>query len=231
MAHACQFRKAILYLLAIFPIQSPAFCLPEATAQTRAPDPRTENSENLLTTIWNGVQEAQIKYSTGCGKVTETRSSRLLTRPLIFRGKFCASGMKRFSLEYSEPEALRLVFNEDYLNVSTGKERSKTEVFKIGDYVRRTQQYFSKDNSLKNLKGNFIITAREYPAFYEMKLVPRSQRFKQRVNYVVVRLRKGDFLLRSFEIDGRSGVNSIFTIEIDSLNQKVSDELYRVYKP
>jgi len=68
-------------------------------------------SDDLLMRIWNGVQQAQTKFTTGCGSVVETRTSRLMVKPMVLRGKFCADGMTRFSLEYFAPNALRIRFD------------------------------------------------------------------------------------------------------------------------
>jgi outer membrane lipoprotein-sorting protein len=185
-------------------------------------------SDDLLTRIWDGVQQAQKKYTSGCGIITETRTSSLLVKPMVLRGKFCAEGTKRFMLEYSEPTPLRILFNENYLNVTTG---GKTEVIEVGSNVRRTQSYFSRENSIGNLKKNFMITVQEDSRSYEMKLVPRSDAFRRRLNYVVVKLNKRDFLLRSLEVDGKSGVNSVFAIDVNSVNPKIPPNTFEVYKP
>jgi outer membrane lipoprotein-sorting protein len=185
-------------------------------------------SDDLLTRIWDGVQQAQKKYTSGCGIITETRTSSLMVKPMVLRGKFCAEGTKRFMLEYSEPAPLRILFNENYLNVTTG---GKTEVMDVGSSVRRTQSYFSRENSIGNLKKNFEITVREDSRGYEMKFVPRSDAFRRRLNYVVVKLNKRDFLLRSLEVDGKSGVNSVFAIDISSVNPKIPPDTFDVYKP
>ena len=186
----------------------------------------------LLTQVWNGVQAAQKKYTSACGTITETRISTLLARPLIFHGKFCADGMTRFSLEYAGTDPIRLRFNEDYLNVTTGHgDKTTTEAFQVGQHVRRTQAYFSQANSIQNLKRNFVITLREDRKVYEMKLIPRSGRFASRVNYVIVKLLKDSFLLRTLEVDGKSGVNSVFDIQITDVNPKMNDEMFSVYKP
>ena len=185
-------------------------------------------SDDLLTRIWDGVQQAQKKYTSGCGIITETRTSSLLVKPMVLRGKFCAEGTKRFMLEYSEPTPLRILFNENYLNVTTG---SKTEVIEVGSNVRRTQSYFSRENSIGNLKKNFAITVQEDSGSYEMKFVPRSDAFRRRLNYVVVKLNKRDFLLRSLEVDGKSGVNSLFAIDVNSVNPKIPPNTFEVYKP
>jgi outer membrane lipoprotein-sorting protein len=185
-------------------------------------------SDDLLTRIWDGVQQAQKKYTSGCGTITETRTSSLMVKPMVLRGKFCAEGTKRFMLEYSEPVPLRILFNENYLNVTTG---GKTEVMEVGSSVRRAQSYFSRENSIGNLKKSFSITAREDSRGYEMKLIPRSGAFRRRLNYVVVKLNKRDFLLRSLEVDGKSGVNSVFAIDISSVNPKIPADTFEVYKP
>ena len=185
-------------------------------------------SDDLLTRIWDGVQQAQKKYTSGCGTIIETRTSSLMVKPMVLRGKFCAEGTKRFTLEYFEPNPMRIRFNENYLNVTMG---GKTEVLEVGSSVRRAQSYFSRENSIANLKKNFTITAQEDSRGYEMKLVPRSDAFRRRLNYVVVKMNKRDFLLRSLEVDGKSGVNSVFAIDVSSVNPKIPAETFEVYKP
>jgi outer membrane lipoprotein-sorting protein len=208
------------------------------TAQAHDPQPNDPqssdlqsndlHSEDLLNRIWDGVQQAQKKYTSSCGTITETRTSSLMVRPLVLHGKFCAEGTARFELEYSEPARMRIRYNDNYLNVTTG---NKTEVLEVGSNVRRTQSYFSRENSIGNLKKNFIITVKEGSQDYEMKLVPRTDAYRRRLNYLVVKLDKKDFLLRSLEVDGKSGVNSVFVIDVSSLNPKIPPETFEVYKP
>ena len=185
----------------------------------------------LLMRIWDGVQAAQKKYTATCGEITETRTSALLARPLIFHGKFCAAGLTRFSLEYAGADTVRLRYNDDYLNVTTGPAgATTTEVLEVGQNVRRTQAYFSRANSLQNLKRNFAITASEDSKAYELKLVPRSGRFANRINYIVVKLLKDRFLLSGLAVDGKSGVHSAFEIRVTDLNPKISDDMFSVIK-
>jgi outer membrane lipoprotein-sorting protein len=185
-------------------------------------------SDDLLNRIWDGVQQAQKKVTSSCGTVAETRTSSLMVKPLVLRGKFCAEGTDRFALEYSEPSRVRIRFNQDYLNITTG---DNTEVMEVGSSVRRAQSYFSRENSIGNLKKNFIITVKEEGQDYEMKLVPRTDAYRRRLNYLVVKLDKNDFLLRSLEVDGKSGVNSVFVIDVTSVNPKIPAETFEVYKP
>ena len=185
-------------------------------------------SGDLLSRIWEGVQQAQKKYTSSCGTITETRTSSLLVKPLVLRAKFCSEGTTRFSLDYFEPSSMRIRFNENYLNVTSG---GKTEVMEIGKSVRRAQSYFGRDNSLGNLKTNFTITVQEDSQDYQMKLVPRTDTFRRRLNYLVVKLDKKDFMLRSLEVDGKSGVNSVFVIDTSSVNPKIPADTFEVYKP
>ena len=186
-------------------------------------------SGDLLMRIWNGVQQAQGKFTTGCGNVVETRTSRMMVKPMVLRGKFCAEGMTRFSLEYFAPHEMRIRFNTDYLNVTGGD--GNTDVLEIGGSVRRAQSAFSRDTSIEGLKKNFTITAEENGREYELKFVPRSDAFRRRLNYLVVKLNKRDFLPRSLEVDGKSGVNSVFRIDFTSLNAKLPAETFEVSKP
>jgi hypothetical protein len=185
-------------------------------------------SGSLLTRVWDGVQQAQKKYTSSCGTIVETRTSSLMIKPLVLRGKFCAEGTTRFALEYSEPAKVRIRYNENYLNFTAG---DKTEVMEVGSSVRRAQSYFSRESSLGNLKKNFTITVQEQSADFEMKLVPRTDAFRHRLNFLVVKLDKRTFLLRSLEVDGKSGVNSVFVIDINELNPKIPADTFAVYKP
>lgn len=185
-------------------------------------------SDDLLNRVWDGIQQAQKKYTSMCGTITETRTSNLMTKPLVLHGKFCAEGTTRFALDYFEPSSLHVRFNENYVNVTSA---GKTEVTEIGKSVRRAQSYFGRDSSLGNLKKNFTITLLEDGQDYQMKLFPRSNTFRGRLNYIIVTLDKRDFLLRSLEVDGKSGVNSVFVIEINSMNPKIPTEMFEVYKP
>lgn len=185
---------------------------------------------DLLTRIWDGVQRAQSKYKTVCGTVKETRTSLLLAKPMVLRGKFCAEGTARFALDYFEPNPLRIRFDGDYLNVTTGG-GLKTEVLEVGSAVRHAQSYFSKENSISNLRKNFVITVGQNDGVFEMKLVPRSEAFRRRLNYVVVKLIKDNFFLRSLEVDGKSGVNSVFEIEVTTLNSPIPAGTFETYKP
>jgi outer membrane lipoprotein-sorting protein len=185
-------------------------------------------SDDLLSRVWDGVQQAQKKYTSSCGTITETRTSRLMVKPLVLRGKFCAEGITRFALDYFEPSSTRIRYNENYLNVTNG---SNTEVMEIGKNVRRAQSYFGGENSLANLKKNFAVTVQEDSRDYQMKLVPQSATFRDRLNYMVVTLDKRDFSLRSLEVDGKSGVNSVFAIDVTSVNPNIPPDMFEVYKP
>jgi hypothetical protein len=66
---------------------------------------------------------------------------------------------------------------------------------------------------------------------YEMKLVPRTDNFRRTLRSLVVKLDKRDFLLRSLEVDGKSGVDSVFAIDVSSLNPKIPPGTFEVYKP
>ena len=189
----------------------------------------TAQSDALLMRVWAGVQHGQAKFTTGCGTVIETRTSKLMVKPMVLRGRFCAEGMTRFSLEYAAPNALRIRFNTDYLNVTSSD--GKTEALEIGSGVRRAQSAFSREGSITGLKKNFTIFVQENPRDYEMKFVPRTDAFKRRMNYLTVKLDKRDFLPRSLEVDGKSGVNSVFAIDFTSLNTKLPAEAFEVVKP
>jgi outer membrane lipoprotein-sorting protein len=185
-------------------------------------------TDDLLTRIWAGVQQAQKKFTTCCGTITETRTSRLMVKPMVLHGRFCAEGNAQFMLEYFAPNALRIRFSGNYLNVTSG---GNTDVLEVGSNVRHAQSFFSRENSIENLKKDFTISVREESRDYEMRLVPRTDAFHRRLNYMVVKLSKWEFLPQSLEVDGKSGVNSVFAIDVTSVNLKIPAETFEVIKP
>jgi outer membrane lipoprotein-sorting protein len=182
---------------------------------------------DLLTRIWAGEQQAQAKFTTACGTVTETRTSKLIVKPMVLHGRFCAQGTDRFMLEYTEPNPMRIRFNENFLNLTAG---GKTEVLDVGPDVRHAQSSYSGANSLETLKNDFTVTAQENSHDFEMKLVPRTQALHRKLNYLVVKLDKRDFLPRSLEVDSKSGVNSVFTFDITSVGTKLPEDTFEVRK-
>ena len=182
----------------------------------------------LLDRIWNGVQQAQARTATACGTVAETRSSPLMTRPLVLHGRFCAEGAIRFWLEYLPPHALTVRFDTDDLTVTGGD--GATAVFQIGGGVRRAQSAFSRASSLDGLKKDFTIAAEENERVYELRFAPRAAIYRRRLNLLVVQLDKRTFLPRSIEVDGKSGVDSVFSIDITSTNRKLPGGIFEEKK-
>ena len=101
----------------------------------------------------------------------------------------------------------------------------------MGGNVRRTQGYFSRDNSLANLKKNFEIALSREPGLDVLTMAPRTASFRRKISRIVVKLDAAQFLLRSLEVDGTSGVNSVFRIEMTSLNAKIPAGTFDVYRP
>jgi outer membrane lipoprotein-sorting protein len=48
---------------------------------------------------------------------------------------------------------------------------------------------------------------------------------------MVVKLDKQEFQLRSLEVDGKSGVNSVFAIDVSSMNPKIPADMFEVHRP
>jgi len=188
----------------------------------------TGQSDDLLTRIFAGEQQAQAKFTTVCGRVMETRTSRLMVKPLVLHGKFCTEGTTRFMLEYFEPNPMRIRWNESSFSLQTGG--GKTQTMNIGNDIRRIQSSFTGPNSITNLKQDYTIQTQENSLDYEMKLTPRTVSLRHRFNYLDVKLDKKDFLPQSLEVDGKSGVNSVFTFDVTSVNIKLPEDTFEGLK-
>ena len=195
-----------------------------AEQRSAQPAPRA-----ILGRIWQGVEDTQRRHSAGCGTLTETRTSPLLTRPLTLQGTFCAAGIDRFRLEYAGTDAVLIVYNSGALNVSTDGGRH-TEAFDVGRAVKRAQSYFSGPGAFQNLERDFSIEVEEARDHYVLRLAPISGRIARRVTRVMVELAKNDFLPSRIEIEGKSGVTSAFDIRVDTLDAAPDPSRFKVYR-
>ena len=116
------------------------------------------------------------------------------------------------------------------LNVSTDGGR-RTEALDVGSAVRRAQRYFAGPRAAENLERDFSITVAETGDRYALLLLPVSGRIARRVKRVAVELGKDDFLPRRIEIDGKSGVDSTFEIQIEKLDAPLDEEPVRRLPP
>jgi outer membrane lipoprotein-sorting protein len=185
-------------------------------------------SDPLLEHIWRGVGQAEKRHQSGCGELTETRVSPLLTRPLVRHGSFCAAGLDRFRVEFERPERARVIYNRGILNATSG---SRTEVLEVGGPVSRAQHYFSGPRARENLQHDFRITASETADRYALVLVPVSGRIAGRVKRVAVELGKDNFLPRRIQVEGANGVNSIFELRVETLDTALDESAFEVYRP
>jgi len=187
-------------------------------------------SRELLDLIWRGVERAQERHVSGCGALSERRVSPLLVRPLVLHGTFCAAGVDLFRVEYAEPEPARVIYNHGALNVSIDGGK-RTEAFDVSRAVQRAQGYFAGPHAPENLERDFRITVAETADRYSLLLLPVSGRIAGRVKRVAVELGRLDFLPRRIEIDGKSGVSSVFEIRLERLDAPLDEGQFRVYRP
>ena len=219
-------RPAAAVLAAVLGVTVPATPSDDGDRQAAA----AAEARALFDRVWTGVTNAGDALRNGCGTITETRVSSLLARPLVFHGTFCASGATAFRLDYTQPEPLRIVYNEGVLNVTT-ETGSRTDVLEIGRAVERTRQYFSGPHASENLRRDFSVSAVEAREGYTVTLIPRSGRLASRLKRVVATVGRDDFVLRRLEIRGISGVESTFDVHVERVNVAIDPQLFKVYRP
>ena len=179
----------------------------------------TAESDDLLARILAGSQQAQTKFNTVCGKMTETRTSPLMSKPMVLKGKFCTQGSSKFSIAYSAPHPMQLWLNGSDLTMTTDK--GKTRHVDIGRDLRRVQATFNGKAPSDSLKKDFAATEQQTASEFEVKLVPRAERLHRRINSLDIKLDKQTFLPRMFTIVGSNGVTSVFVFDVTSMNAKL----------
>lgn len=183
--------------------------------------------QDLTPRVWAGVQRAQ-QHETIEGELTETRTSSLLARPMVLRGTFAVQGTTAFRLDYTTPPRMTIVYQRGYVNVTMGRQ---TEAFEAGSGVARAMSYFGKPDSLENLKRDFATTVLEAGGSYVLRMEPLAGRFKSRTGPIVATFRADDFTITRLEINGRSGVKSVFDIRIRKVDGALDPAMFSLYRP
>jgi len=180
--------------------------------------------------IWKGAAQIEKRHTSVCGTLTETRVSPLLARPLVLRGTFCLAGTDRFRLDYTEPEAVRIIYSAGTLSVTTDGGRT-TEAFDVGTAVKRTRDYFGGPGAKRNLEHDFSIQAAQTPEKYTLVLSAAAGRIARSVSRIAVDLEKTGFLPTRLEIRGKSGVTSTFDIRVTALDGAIDPGRFVAPKP
>jgi outer membrane lipoprotein-sorting protein len=188
------------------------------------------SSRALLDRIWTHADDTQRRHTSACGTIVETRTSPVLTRPLIARGTFCVAGTDRFRLEYAPPTPVRMLFNGGILNVSVDG-GAHTESMDVAASVSRAQKYFSGPESAANLERDFRIEVSETPDRFVMRLTPVAGRIAKRAVRIAVELGKADAFPRQLTIEGKNGVTSVFDITVERLDVILAASTFEVYDP
>jgi outer membrane lipoprotein-sorting protein len=165
-----------------------------------------------------------------CGRLTETRTSALLARPLALQATFCVQGTTGFRISYSEPESITIVYRDKYVNVVHGRER-RTEAFEAGAGVARAVEYFGPSASVDRITRDFHVDAAQGPGSYELRMTPTTGRFKARVGSIVATFDARDFRITRLEIAGRNGVTSVFDIRIEQVDVPLDPATFTLYRP
>ena len=187
-------------------------------------------SRALLDRVWKHVGDAQRRHTSACGTIVETKTSPVLTRPLVARGTFCVAGTDRFRLVYAPPTPSRVLYNDGILNVSTDG-GAHTEAMDVAASVSRAQKYFSGPDSAANLERDFRIEVSETPDRFVMQLTPVPGRIAKRAARIAVELAKADGFPRQITIEGRNRVTSVFDITVERLDVTLVASTFEVYDP
>lgn len=188
---------------------------------------RPVGPEDLTQRVWEGVQRAQ-RHETIEGDLIETRTSPLLARPMVLRGTFAVQGTSAFLVEYTTPHRMKIVYQRGYVNVTTGRQ---TDAFESGSGVARALSYLGKPDSLDNFRRDFATTAEEVGGAYVLRMEPVAGRFKSRTGPIVATFRADDFAITRLEINGRSGVKSVFDIRIRRMDARLDPKIFDLYRP
>jgi len=188
------------------------------------------SSRALLDRIWKHVSDVQRQPFSLCGTLVETRTSPVLTRPLVVRGTFCVAGTDRFRLVYAPPTPFRILYNGGILNVSADG-GAHTEAMDVAASVSRAQQYFSGPDSAANLERDFRIDVSETPDLFAIRLIPVAGRIVKRAVRIAVELGKAQAFPRQITIEGRNGVTSVFDIIVERSGISLDPSTFDVYDP
>lgn len=169
---------------------------------------------DLFDELYRRGQTLHDGLRTFTARFTESTSSPLLERPLVARGTVAVERPFRVSLDYTEPEARRVLIDGDTMIV-TWPSRNIRQVRDIGASRRLVQKYFV-DGSPDDLRSHFSITAREVDdgrGDYLVTMVPKRQQIKQGLARLELWVGEKTLLMTAMRMTFPNGQEKLMTFE------------------
>lgn len=150
-----------------------------------APLGAAQKARDLFDEIYERGKPTEATLRTLTASFVETSTSSLLAKPLVARGTVSVERPSRIVLDYTEPDARRVLIDENVLLV-TWPSRSIRQQQDIGAAQGRVQKYFV-GRSPEELRRHFKISARDAPerkGTWHVELVPTRKQMQEGVSRI-----------------------------------------------
>lgn len=152
------------------------------------PDPPSllaQKKKDLFDEIYERGRPTEATLKTLTASFVETSTSTLLARPLVARGTVAVERPSRIALDYTDPDARRVLIDGNLLLVSWPS-RAIRQQQDIGAAQGRVQKYFV-GKSPEELRRHFTIAAREAterPGIWHVDMVPTRKQLREGVTRI-----------------------------------------------
>jgi outer membrane lipoprotein-sorting protein len=177
------------------------------------------------------IAAAEAKRQTVRARFTETTTSSLLAKPIVWHGTLLGAKPNRIVINYPAPERKTIVMDGNRL-VVVRPDRGENERLDITEIMKQVNHYFA-NASPAQLRRAFTIRAfpdPDMPGSYQMDLVPKRKEIKQGLEHLQIWV-SSDYMLSQITITFAGGDTGVFKLDRVELNVAISPNAFDVDIP
>jgi outer membrane lipoprotein-sorting protein len=157
---------------------------------------------------------------------TQEKTLMALTEKITSSGKFWFKRDNRVRIEYVRPFTYLMVMNGDKMMVKDNEKESKINVKsnKLFQQVNRIMIDCVQGTILES--KDFTTKVFEDDKAYLLEMTPTSKSLRQFFQTVLLTVEKGDYSVRSIEMNEPAGDKTIIAFKNKKLNEQVADAVF-----
>lgn len=184
---------------------------------------------DLFDEIYAKGRGVEANLRTVTARFTESSTSRLLTTPIVSRGRLAVVRPDRIVLRYTDPELRTVLIDKNDLTM-TWPGRDIRQHSDIGSTLKRIDKYFV-DKDPRDLRKAFTIAARVSPSrpnAWEVTMTPKRDQIREGLSRLQLWLDRTSLLLVGMQMDFPTGESKTLTFEDVVVNGPVDPTMFSI---
>jgi outer membrane lipoprotein-sorting protein len=184
---------------------------------------------DLFDDIYAKGRGVEANLRTVTARFTESSTSKLLTTPIVSRGRLAVVRPDRIVLRYTDPELRTVLIDKNDLTM-TWPGRDIRQHTDIGPALKRIDKYFV-DKDPSDLRKSFAIAARVspgHPNAWEVTMTPKRDQIREGLSRLQLWMDRSSLLLVGMQMDFPTGESKTLTFEDVVVNGPVDPGMFLI---